>query len=252
MHICFCGVIILSSKKKVSNLCYQTILFYKGKDMEGLADILKQCILFKDMTPQEIEAFIKVSNFTIKKYQKNSLVVSEDSHCGELGILLKGSLEVQSIYLSGRSITLNRLKVPEIFGEAILFSKSNKLPSTIEAIEESVILFIKKSDLINCLSNCHHFMENFLELLSNNLLMLNKKLKMLTMENIRQKIVDFLKEEYSKQKNYKIKVPLSRQEMADHMGIQRPSLSRELSRMRKEGIIDFNKEFIIIKKQNIL
>ena len=221
-------------------------------DMEGLAEILKQCILFKDMTHQEIETFIKVSNFSIKKYQKNSLVVSEDSHCKELGILLKGLLEVQSLYPSGKSITLNRLKTPEIFGEAILFSKSNKFPSTIEAIEESTILFIKKFDLMNCLSNCHHFMENFLELLSDRLLLLTQKIKMLSMENIRQKIMDFLRLEYEKQKSFKIKVSLSRQEMAEHMGIQRPSLSRELSRMREEGIIEFNKEFIIIKKKDIL
>jgi DNA-binding transcriptional regulator LsrR (DeoR family) len=35
--------------------------------------------------------------------------------------------------------------------------------------------------------------------------------------------------------------------MAEHMGIQRPSLSRELIKMRKEGIIEFDKKVIIIK-----
>lgn len=165
----------------------------------------------------------------------------------ELGILLNGLLEVQSLYPSGKSLTLNRLKPGEIFGEVILFSKSKKFPSTIEAIEESKIMFIKKSDLMNCLTNCNRFMENFLELLSDRLLMLNKKIKMLTMENIRQKIGDFLREEYKKQKSHIIKVPFSRLEMAEHMGIQRPSLSRELSRMREEGIIEFDKEFIVIK-----
>ena len=215
--------------------------------MESLADILKQCILFKDMDYKDIEKFIKISNFTIKKYLKGNLVVMEDSHCKELGILLEGLLEVKSLYPSGKSLTLNRLKPAEIFGEAILFSKSNKFPSTIEAIEESAIMFIKKADLINCLSNCHHFMENLLELFSDRLLMLNKKIKMLTMKNIKQKIGNFLIEEYKKQKSRKIKVSLSRQEMAEHMGIERPSLSRELSRMREEGIIEFDKEFIVIQ-----
>jgi len=215
--------------------------------MESLVDILKQCILFKDMNYKDIEKFIKVSNFTIKKYLKGNLVVLEDSQCKELGILLKGLLEVQSLYPSGKSLTLTRLKPTEIFGEAILFSKSNKFPSTIETIEESAIMFIKKSDLINCLSNCHRFMENLLELFSDRLLMLNKKIKTLTMKSIKQKIGNFLMEEYKKQKSRKIKVSLSRQEMAEHMGIQRPSLSRELSRMREEGIIEFDKEYIVVK-----
>ena len=186
--------------------------------MESIADALKHCILFKDMNYEDIEKFIKNSNFTVKKYFKGSLVVQEDSHCKELGILLKGLLEVQSLFPSGKSLTLNRLKPAEIFGETILFSKSSNFPYNIEAIEDSKIMFIKKSDLVNCLSNCHHFMENFLELLSDRLLMLNKKIKMLTMENIRQKIVDFLREEYKKQKSYTIKVSLSRQEMSEHMG----------------------------------
>jgi len=215
--------------------------------MEALSDILKQCILFKDMNFKDINTFLKVSKFVIKKYYKENLVVLEDSNCEELGILLKGLLEVQSLYPSGKSITLTRLKPVEIFGEVILFSKSKKFPSTIKAIEYSEIMFIKKSDLISCLTNCHRFMENFLELLSDRLFMLNKKIKMLTMENIRQKIGDFLREEYKKQKSCIIKVALSRQEMAEHMGIQRPSLSRELSRMREEGIIEFDKDSIVVK-----
>ena len=221
--------------------------FFGRLYMEELSDFLKQCILFKDMNYVDIDNFLKVSNFTIKKYFKGNLVVLEDSKCEELGILRKGLLEVQSLYSSGKSLTLNRLKPAEIFGEIILFSKSNKFPSTIKAIEDSEIMFIKKANLMNCLSNCHRFMENFLTLLSDRLFMLNKKIKMLTMENIRQKIGDFLREEYKKQKTLIIKVPLSRQEMAEHMGIQRPSLSRELSRMREEGIIEFDKEFIVVK-----
>ena len=42
-------------------------------------------------------------------------------------------------------------------------------------------------------------------------------------------------------------MPLSRLKMSEHLGIQRPSLSRELSRMREEGIIEFDKEFIVLK-----
>src|SRR5665648_133873 len=128
--------------------------FFERLYMEELSDFLKQCILFKDMNYVDIDNFLKVSNFTIKKYLKGNLVVLEDSTCEELGILRKGLLEVQSLYPSGKSLTLNRLESAEIFGEIILFSKSNKFPSTIKAIEDSEIMFIKKANLMNCLSNC--------------------------------------------------------------------------------------------------
>jgi len=199
------------------------------------------------MKCEDLSNFLNMSNYTIKKYPKGNVVVIEGSKCKELGILLDGLLEAQALHLSGKLLTLTRLKPMEIFGEAILFSKVNKFPATIEAVKDSKIMFIKKENLINCLTNCHKFMENFLELLSNKLLILNKKVKMLSLENIRKKIENFLMEEYKKQKSNIIKVSLSRKEMAEHMGIQRPSLSRELIKMRKEGIIEFDKKVIIIK-----
>lgn len=216
-------------------------------NMNVLSDNLKKCILFKDMKDEDLSNFLNMSNYTIKKYSKGSMVVIEGSNCEELGILLEGLLEVQTLYPSGKLLTLTQLKPVEIFGEATPFSKVNKFPATIGTIKDSKIMFMKKEDLVNCLINYHKFMENFLELLSNKLLILNKKIKMLSLENIRQKIGNFLMAEYKKLGSNIIKVSLSRKEMAEHMGIQRPSLSRELIKMRDAGIIDFNREVIIIK-----
>ncbi len=215
--------------------------------MNVLSDNLKRCILFKDIKYEDLSNFLNMSNYTIKKYPEGNVIVIEGSNCEGLGILLEGLLEVQTFYPSGKLLTFSQLKPVEIFGEAILFSKVNKFPATIGAIKDSKIMFIKKENLISCLTNCHKFMENFLELLSNKLLILNKKVKMLSLESIRKKIENFLMEEYKKQGSNIIKVSLSRKEMAEHMGIQRPSLSRELIKMRDAGIIDFNREVIIIK-----
>lgn len=220
--------------------------------MNALSDNLKRCILFKDMEYEDLSNFLNLSNYTIKKYSKGNVVVIEGSKCEELGILLEGLLEAQALYSSGKLLTLTQLKPVEIFGEAVLFSKMNKFPATIGAIKDSKIMFIKKENLINCLTNCHKFTENFLELLSNKLLILNKKVKMLSLGSIRQKIGNFLMEKYKEQGSNIIKAFLSRKEMAEHMGIQRPSLSRELIKMRKEGIIEFEKKVIIIKDMKAL
>lgn len=220
--------------------------------MNVLSDNLKRCILFKDIKYEDLSNFLNMSNYIIKKYPKGNMVVIEGGNFEELGILLEGLLEVQTLYPSGKLLTFAQLKPVETFGEAIIFSKMNKFPATIVAIKDSKIMFINKEDLISCLTNCHKFMENFLKLLSNKLLMLNKKVKMLSLESIRKKIGNFLREEYKKQGSNIIKVSLSRKEIAEHMGIQRPSLSRELIKMRKEGIIEFDKKVIIIKDMRAL
>ena len=144
--------------------------------MNVLSDNLKRCILFRDIKYEDLSNFLNMSNYTIKKYPEGNVVVIEGGKCEELGILLEGLLEVQTLYPSGKLLTFSQLKPVETFGEAIIFSKMNKFPATIGAIRDSKIMFIKKEDLISCLTNCHKFMENFLELLSDKLLILKRSM----------------------------------------------------------------------------
>ena len=220
--------------------------------MNVLSDKLKSCILFKDMNSEDLSNFLNMSNYIIKKYTKGSIIAFEGNECKNLGILLEGLLEVQTLFPSGKILTLTQLQPADIFGEAILFSKVNKYPATIRVTKDSKIMFIEKQNLISCLTNCPGVMKNFIELLSNKLLMLNKKVKMLSLESIRKKIGNFLIEEYKKQKTNTLKISLSREKMAEHLGIPRPSFSRELIKMRKEGIIEFDKKVIIIKDIGVL
>jgi CRP-like cAMP-binding protein len=91
-----------------------------------------------------------------------------------------------------------------------------------------------------------------MSLLSNKILMLNKKLKNISYETLRQKIASYILDEYSHQKKLDIILNYTRKEMAEQLGIPRPSLSRELVNMKKDNLIDFSKNHIIIKNVNNL
>lgn len=84
-------------------------------------------------------------------------------------------------------------------------------------------------------------LNNFMGLLSNKILMLNKKLKNLSYETLRQKIASLLLESYHINKKALFQINSSRKEMAESLGVPRPSLSRELINMKKDGLIDFHK-----------
>ena len=78
-------------------------------------------------------------------------------------------------------------------------------------------------------------------LLSNKILMLNNKLKNLSYETLRQKITSLLLESYHVNRKTLFQINSSRKEMAESLGVPRPSLSRELINMKKDGLIDFHK-----------
>ena len=72
------------------------------------------------MNSEDLSNFLNMSNYIIKKYPEGNMVVIEGSNCEELGILLEGLLEAQTLYPSGKLLAFSQLRPVEIFGEAIL------------------------------------------------------------------------------------------------------------------------------------
>jgi CRP-like cAMP-binding protein len=85
-----------------------------------------------------------------------------------------------------------------------------------------------------------------LNILSNKALMLNKKIEHLSAKSIRGKISSYLLEEYGQNNETAFRMSMKRHELADYLGIPRPSLSREMITMKKEGIIDYNGSWVQI------
>lgn len=82
--------------------------------------------------------------------------------------------------------------------------------------------------------------------------MLNERISNLSQDTIRKKIASYLLLEYKKQKSLTIILPYTRKKMAELLNVPRPSLSRELIKMKEENIIDFNKNEINILDIDIL
>ena len=76
--------------------------------------------------------------------------------------------------------------------------------------------------------------------------MLNNKIKSISLKNVRQKVVDYILQEYIVQKQLVISLKMNKEEIANFIGIPRPSLSRELSKLRNEEIIKFDRNTITI------
>lgn len=214
--------------------------------MNGILDSLISCSLFKGVSKEEINTHMSSIKYQTVVYKKNDVIAIEGDDASSLGIIISGSIEIQKLYASGKIITIDRLSKGNIFGEVIIFSQMGRYPSTIVSSESSQILFISKSEMLKLCSIDTQVLNNFMALLSNKILMLNKKLRNLSFETIRQKVSSFIIDEYKRQKNNPIKFNISRKEMADYLGIQRPSLSRELIHMKEEDLIDFDKHYIKI------
>lgn len=212
------------------------------KDIKSLS----QCVLFKNLKENEIEDIINSIIYTIKTYEKDDVIAIENDDCSSLGIILSGNIEIHKPFPSGKVVTINHFSAGNVFGEALVFSKKHKYPATIISIDNSKVMYIKREDIVNMMTNNPKIINNFMGVLSNRILMLNDRLTNLSYDSLRKKIANILLNEYKKQNSTDIILPYSRKKMAEILNIPRPSLSRELVNMKDEGIIDFNKNRVKI------
>lgn len=214
--------------------------------MTSLLEPFAKCLLFSGVESALLSQLLTGLKFSVREYAKDTLVANEEDSCTTLGIVLEGSVEAQKIYASGKILTLAKMGPGQMFGEVIVFTSTHRYPATIIAMEKSRILFIHRDEIVRLCSEYPLVLRNFMEFLSNRILMLNKRIRELSYVTIRQKIAGFLLEEYKRTHSKTIVLTLSRESLALQMGIQRPSLSRELIKMREDGLIDFCKNRITI------
>lgn len=215
-------------------------------------DVLNKCIIFKKFSPQEINNLLLNINYKITFYAKDSIIAAESDECSSLGLILSGSVEVKKLFASGKTVTIAKFLPSDIFGEVIIFSETHKYPSTIVSSDDCKILYITKEAILQLCTINSIILSNFMGLLSNKILMLNKRLKNFSYNTIREKVASFLLDIYYVRKKLIFQIDFSRKEMAESLGIPRPSLSRELVNMKNEKIIDFHKNTFKILDLNKL
>ena len=214
--------------------------------MKEIIDKLHGNEFFSNLNNEEIEKLILNITYSVKTYRKGEIIANEEDDCNSLGFVLDGTIEIQRIYLSGKQITLKRLSNGDVFGEALIFSKKSKYPSTVISFSESSILYISKVDILKLCTMDEKVLGNFMSSLSNKIFILNSKIKSIAFKSIKHKVINFILEQAKNQKSEIITLQESKEEIASSLGIPRPSLSRELMNLRDLNYIEFNRNIIKI------
>lgn len=210
-------------------------------------DTLNNTPLFKNFNEKDFELLFGNADYTISEYSKDSIVFNTNEECNKLNIILDGSIRIQKIDPFGRSLVITEFKSGDIVGEALLFGKRNTYPMTGISTVNTIILHIPKKTILYLCQNYDTFLIEFLRFLSGKSVTLSSKLDQISLKTIREKICEFILLKYKKNNKMKVKLNMSKKEWADKLGVQRPSLSRELIKMKSEGLIDYDKHYIYIK-----
>ncbi|WP_151733576.1 Crp/Fnr family transcriptional regulator ['Paenibacillus yunnanensis' Narsing Rao et al. 2020] len=201
--------------------------------------ILQACLLFRGKTAEEIEALLGHMSYTVHSYPKNTLILAEGDVADRLGIVLDGRVEVQKSHPTGSGVTIAHLSKGQTIGEAVLFRRENVVPATVTAAGACMIMFIGKAELLRLFTADTEMLTRFIENLSERLVLVNRKIEILSAGSLRRRVIGFLLEQAAQQRTESILLSFSRKEWAEHLNTARPSLSRELGQLRSMGWIEF-------------
>jgi CRP-like cAMP-binding protein len=128
---------------------------------------------------------------------------------------------------------------------------TNTYPGSLITQSDTTIAYIPNEEFQEYLFTNRTLLKNFLRLFSDKAYEMNYKSKLLSQDSVRDKIFFYLFNQRKLQKSNKIILGITKEELANQLFIQRPSLSRELIKMKQDGLIDYDLKSITIKNKRI-
>lgn len=218
--------------------------------MEYLS-ILNKIQLFQGISENELENMLKCLDANIKQFDKEDIIIMTGSEINSVGIVLSGNVKIIEENIFGNQSIIAEIGEGHIFAETFACAGIEKSPVTVIASSACKIMFISFQRIIkSCSSACTfhtRLIRNMLHMIASKNLMLKDKIELLSQRTTRDKLLNYLNSMVKRQKTTKIVIPFNRNELADFLSVDRSAMSRELCKLRDEGVIEFNKnEFEIL------
>lgn len=205
---------------------------------------LSKTPLFGGIGREDLVSFLICLNPKIQEYAKNEIIALEGREFGGIGCVLSGEVAVSKENAAGDRIVMSVLRSGSLFGEMAAWSARPLWPATVQAREDSAVMFIPAEKISSpCPKACRFhagIIQNMLKILSEKALALNRKVEYLAIKSMRGKLCAYFLEQQRQTGRQTFTMPLNRNALADYLGVSRPSMSREMGRMRDEGLIDFH------------
>lgn len=208
--------------------------------------------LFRGFTAGEVGMFVSAPSVHIKAYGKGDVLLHEGERCGEMGLILEGGCIGETVTESGRREVAAYISEGGVFGEVLAMSDGGKSPVTVTAASAVRVMYIPFEKLLSgdCLQNAK-LLKNLTAIISKNYFSLLFRVNCLSKPSLREKILYYLHETRVEYGSDTFSIPFDRSGLADFLSADRSALSRELSRLKAEGVIDFYKNTFNLKGRYI-
>ena len=209
------------------------------KNSEKFLSVIKTCELFKgldDAALSDALAFFKAREETYKKGE--SLCLTGERLPG-FGLVLWGTVQVFSEDINGEHVIMANVPTGNTFGESLCYLDEASSPVFVFAQTDCSVLWLNCDNLKVDRNPLFH--DRFVSMLARRTLAMNDRIQVLSKLTLREKLMTYFSQCAKDSGGRTFSVPLDRESLARYLGVNRSALSRELSKMRDDGILEFYK-----------
>ena len=202
------------------------------------------CGLFRGMNPGEIASVLTCFHAHVTQYDKGALILHAGDKTTSLALVLEGSVTIQSDDFWGNRTILTMIGAGGLFAETYALLHETLLVDAV-ANTRSEILFLDISRL-RAISETENtwrakFLSNLLTIAAKKNLTLASRSFDTAAKTIRGRVMSYLNSVALKEHARSFEIPFDRQQLADYLNVERTALSKELGKMKRDGLIDFHK-----------
>lgn len=214
--------------------------------MKKYMEILKKCKLFESIEDENLLAMLSCLNAEVRSYTKDRYIFSEGDTASHMGIMLSGTAQIIRVDFYGNRSIVTTIEPSELFGESFACTETESIPVNVIAEKECDVMLIDSKKILHPCCNACEFHStmifNLMKSIAAKNLFLNQKIEIISKRTTREKLMTYLMIQ-AKRHGSSFTIPYDRQELADFLEVDRSGLSAEISKLRKENVIECKRSF---------
>lgn len=211
---------------------------------------LQKTMLFRGMTDSEIAKALQVLEAHEKCYKKGETLLIAGTITERMGLVLQGSVTIESNDAWGNRTIISHVGNGQVFAETYALLENEPMLVDVTASEDCRILFLRSGRIQSLNSSLEPWalkhITNLLTISMHKNMILSGRSFHTAPKTIRGRVMAYLNSVSLQKRSREFDIPFNRQQLADYLNLERSALSKEIGKMRREGLISFRKNHFSI------
>lgn len=192
--------------------------------------------IFHGLSDEQLGHLLEQIVYQRSQFLPGALVISQGEPCNRLLILMEGQVKGEMTGPGGKSLKIEDMEAPAVLAPAFLFGQNQHFPVNIMALTACRFMVIRREELLKLFKLNQQVLQNFLSMISSRAQFLSEKLRFHSFKSLKAKLAFYLLNEAGSMKTFKLRH--SQNELAELMGVARPSVGRVFMQLQEEGMVD--------------